>query len=83
LRNTPKLLVLENPTQGLDVHAADAMHAKIRTAANDGTGVVIYSSDLDELATISDRVVVVRGATIVSTSPDRESVGALLLETAR
>ncbi len=81
LNGRPKLLVLENPTQGLDVHAADSIHEKIRAAAGAGTGVVIYSSDLDELATIADRVVVVSRGTLTETSPDRESVGRLLLET--
>lgn len=83
LRNTPRLLVLENPTQGLDVHAAGTIHERIRTAANNGTAVVIYSSDLDELAAISDRVIVVRDGGVISTSADRESVGAVLLETER
>jgi ABC-type uncharacterized transport system ATPase subunit len=81
LKDNPRLLVLENPTQGLDVHAANAVHDKIRAAANAGTAVVIYSSDLDELAAISDRVLVVSRERVVSTSPDRESVGGFLLET--
>jgi ABC-type uncharacterized transport systems, ATPase components len=82
LRDQPELLVLENPTQGLDVHAAEAIHEKIRAAADSGTAVVIYSSDLDELAAISDRVVVVNRGSLASTGPQRESIGALLLETA-
>ena len=81
LRDKPALLILENPTQGLDVHAADAIHEKIRAAANSGTTVVMYSSDLDELAAISDRVVVVSQGDIVTTSADRELIGGLLLET--
>jgi ABC-type sugar transport system ATPase subunit len=42
----------------------------------------MYSSDLDELAAIADRVLVVSRGRVVTTGPDRESVGRLLLETA-
>jgi general nucleoside transport system ATP-binding protein len=82
LQNNPALLILENPTQGLDVHATNAIHDKIRAVASVGTAVVMYSSDLDELAAIADRVLVVSRGRVVTTGPDRESVGRLLLETA-
>jgi len=82
LIENPSLLVLENPTQGLDVHATDAIHEKIRSAAAGGTAVVIYSSDLDELAAISDRVIVVSQKGLARTSPEKDSIGRLLLETA-
>ncbi len=82
LKDHPALLVLENPTQGLDVHAANAIHEKIKAAANDGTAIVIYSSDLDELAALSDRVLVVSRGRIAAARPDKESIGSLLLETA-
>ena len=82
LKHKPALLVLENPTQGLDVHAAEAIHGKIRAATSSGTAVVIYSSDLDELAAISDRILVVSRRNVIDTSPERELIGRLLLETA-
>jgi general nucleoside transport system ATP-binding protein len=82
LKDRPALLVLENPTQGLDIHAAEAIHERLRAAADAGTAVVIYSSDLDELASISDRVVVVNRGSIANTSANRDAIGSLLLETA-
>jgi general nucleoside transport system ATP-binding protein len=82
LKDRPALLVLENPAQGLDVHAAEAIHERLRAAADAGTAVVIYSSDLDELASISDRIVVVNRGGIASTSANRDAIGSLLLETA-
>ena len=79
LHNEPALLVLENPTQGLDVKAASEIHDRIRAAAASGTAVLFYSSDLDELAEISDRVLVAGDWGIAVSAPDRESIGNLLL----
>ena len=79
LNDSPQLLVLENPTQGLDVHAAAAIHDRILSASASGTAVVIYSSDLDELAELSDRVLVVSAGKITSTEPDRDAIGSALL----
>ena len=79
LSDNPQLLVLENPTQGLDVHAAAAIHDRILSARDEGTAVVIYSSDLDELATLSDRVLVVSSRTVTNTEPDRVAIGRALL----
>lgn len=79
LHDEPSLLVLENPTQGLDVNAMSAIHDRIRTAAANGTAVLFYSSDLDELAEISDRVLVAGDSGIKFSVPDRESIGNLLL----
>jgi ABC-type uncharacterized transport system ATPase subunit len=80
LAGDPPLLILENPTQGLDVQAAASVHARIRAAAARGTAVVFYSSDLDELATIATRVLVMRPSGIVFSEPERESIGHLLLD---
>lgn len=79
LHDEPSLLVLENPTQGLDVNAMNAVQERIRTAAANGTAVLFYSSDLDELADISDRVLVAGDSGITFSEPDRESIGNLLL----
>lgn len=79
LSDNPDLLVLENPTQGLDVHAAAAIHDRVLSARANGTAVVLYSSDLDELAALSDRVLVVSGNTITVAEPDRDAIGRALL----
>jgi len=79
LIDDPPLLVLENPTQGLDVNAAAAVHERMRAAREAGTAIVFYSSDLDELVDLSDRVVVVGGRSVTISSPDRDEIGRLLL----
>ena len=80
LHDEPPLLVLENPTQGLDVQAAAAVHARVRAAAGRGTAVVFYSSDLDELAQIGNRILVVKASGFVFSEPEKESIGHLLLD---
>jgi simple sugar transport system ATP-binding protein len=79
LIQSPDLLVLENPTQGLDVNASVFVHERIRRARNDGAAVVFYSSDVDELAQLSDRVVVISGSSLTEVSPDRDEIGRALL----
>jgi len=58
MRSEPKLLLLDEPTQGVDVGArADAYHLVRRAVAN-GAAVVLVSSDFEELAEMSDRVLI-------------------------
>lgn len=79
LRGMPELLVLENPTQGLDVNASAFIHTKMREARERGAGVVFYSSDLDELAQLSDKVLVITSRGVVSVAADRAAIGNALL----
>jgi ribose transport system ATP-binding protein len=58
LRLEPSVLLVEEPTQGVDVSAKVDLHAAILSAANNGAAVVVSSSDMDELSAICDRVVV-------------------------
>jgi simple sugar transport system ATP-binding protein len=63
LSTRPRVLVVENPTRGLDLRATSAMHHEIRAAAAEGVAVLMYSSDLDEVLLLAHRVVVIcRGA---------------------
>ena len=79
LRHSPDLLILENPTQGLDINASAFIHEQIRHARENGAAVVFYSSDLDELAELSDRVIVVSGDTFIDVPADRDAIGRALL----
>ena len=80
LSTQPSMLVAENPTRGLDIRATTAVQARLRSARDRGTAVVFYSSDLDEVLAIADRIVVVHGGRVYDIeSPTRESVGRAML----
>jgi len=66
----PQVLVLAEPTQGVDVGAKEEIHKIIRSLADEGTAVLIVTSDLPEAIRVSDRLQVVRaGTTTVEFGP--------------
>ncbi len=60
LRTTPSVLVLDEPTQGVDVGSKADIHRLIDAAAAAGTAVVVCSTDDDELARLATEVIVMR-----------------------
>ncbi|MDQ1700226.1 MAG: ribose transport system ATP-binding protein [Frankiaceae bacterium] len=66
LRRRPKVLLLDEPTQGVDVGARAEIYQLIRRATEQGTSVVLVVSEPEELAHASDRVAVLRGGRIVT-----------------
>jgi simple sugar transport system ATP-binding protein len=81
LVSRPEVLVAENPTRGLDIKATADIHARLRVAADQGTAVVFYSSDLDEVLDMADRVVVVANGKTHAVEGDapRSRVGRMML----
>ena len=69
LATKPKLLILDEPTQGVDVGAKSEIHKIIRRLAADGLAVLMISSDLPEVLGMSDRIAVLRGGEIVAMLP--------------
>jgi ribose transport system ATP-binding protein len=65
LRNDPKVLLMDEPTQGVDVGAKAGIFELIAGAAAGGAGVLISSFDAKELALICDRVLVMRDGELV------------------
>ena len=69
LATEPKILILDEPTQGVDVGAKVEIHGLIRRLARQGMAVLMISSDLPEVLGMSDRIVVMRSGTVVSVLP--------------
>jgi ribose transport system ATP-binding protein len=66
LRTTPRVLLLDEPTQGVDVGAKAAVYGLVARAARDGAAVLLSSSDTKELAQLCDRVLVLRDGAVVA-----------------
>ena len=75
----PRMLVAENPTRGLDIRAARAVHDRLRKVAGSGAAVVVYSSDLDEVLLLATRVVAMHAGRLRECSLDRDAVGRAML----
>ena len=69
LATGPRLLILDEPTQGVDVGAKSEIHKIIRRLADEGMAVLLISSDLPEVLGMSDRIAVMRGGTITAIYP--------------
>src|SRR5205814_7996165 len=54
----PKVLIVAQPTRGLDIGAAGFVHRKFLELRSKGCGLIVISEDLEELLALSDRVAV-------------------------
>jgi general nucleoside transport system ATP-binding protein len=79
LDGDPALLVVENPTRGLDIRAIRSVHERLAAVAASGTAVFVYSSDLDEVLSFATRIVAVHAGTLRDVPLDREAVGRAIL----
>lgn len=69
LATQPKVLILDEPTQGVDVGAKGEIHRLIGELAEAGLAVLLISSDLPEVLALSDRLLVMREGTVVAELP--------------
>lgn len=82
LRRRPRLLLASQPTRGVDIGAIEFIHGKIMEVRNAGTGVLLFSSELDEVLKLSDRLLVMfRGQVVGAFSReefDEKKIGGLM-----
>jgi ribose transport system ATP-binding protein len=65
LRRGPKVFLLDEPTQGVDIGAKAELHRQLVEAADQGAAILVSSSDVDELAALCRRVIVLRNGRVV------------------
>jgi simple sugar transport system ATP-binding protein len=77
-----KLLIVAQPTRGLDVGSIEFIHKQIVRMRDEGTAVLLVSTELDEILSLSDRVAVMYAGEIIDTLPieqaERETIGLLM-----
>lgn len=69
----PRLLIVAQPTWGVDAGAAAAIHQALIDMARDGAAVLVISQDLDELFALSDRIAVIHGGRLSEAVPAADS----------
>ncbi len=79
LHGAPTALVVENPSRGLDFRATAAVRDALRAARDAGAAVVLFSSDLDEVLLLADRVYAMHNGALTETPSDRDLVGRAML----
>jgi ABC-type sugar transport system ATPase subunit len=74
-----RLLILDEPTRGIDVGAKAAIHALIDELASQGLGIILISSELPEVLNLSTRILVMRDGRLVGELQRHEATQELLL----
>jgi ABC-type sugar transport system ATPase subunit len=75
----PKVLILDEPTRGIDVSAKAEIHGLMGQLAQDGVGVLMISSELPEILGISDRILVMREGRVAGEfTPDQATQDDLM-----
>lgn len=74
-----KLLILDEPTRGVDVGAKAEIHALIGELAERGTAILVISSELPEVISLAERILVLRGGRLVGQLSRAEATQAALL----
>jgi ABC-type sugar transport system ATPase subunit len=82
LSTEPRLLLLNEPTRGVDVAARAEIHGLLSALATEGTAIILTSSETDELLDISDRILVMRAGRIVSELTGASATEAEIARTA-
>jgi len=74
----PRILIVDEPTRGIDVGAKEEVHALLNRLADQGVGILFISSDLPEVLAVCDRVIIVKNGqvsgTLMRTDASREQV---------
>lgn len=76
---SPRLILANQPTRGLDMGAAAEVGRRLLDARGRGAGVLLISEDLDEILGLADRIMVIRdGALVAAPRHDRAEIGLMM-----
>ena len=82
LLTRPEILLLDDPTRGIDVGAKAELYALIDRLCRQGMGVILTSSELPELLTLADRILVLAEGRLTAEFPRAEATEARIMEAA-
>jgi len=82
LAKKPKILMLDEPTRGIDINAKNEIYKLILTLAEQGLGIIMVSSELPEILALSDRILVLSEGNLTATIPIQEATESNILKAA-
>jgi ribose transport system ATP-binding protein len=82
LATKPKILLLDEPTRGIDIHAKNEIYKLIIKLAGEGMGIIVVSSELPEILAISDKVMVMTEGSITAKMLISEASEEVILKAA-
>ncbi|MBO0948615.1 sugar ABC transporter ATP-binding protein [Fibrella forsythiae] len=82
LATNPRLLMLDEPTRGIDINAKNEIYKLIELLAADGVGVIVVSSEIPELLTIADRILVMSEGRLTAELPIADATEDAILKAA-
>jgi ribose transport system ATP-binding protein len=82
LATNPKILLLDEPTRGIDVGAKAEIYQLINEMASQGMGIIVVSSELPEILAISDRILVLSESKLTATFSREEATEEVLMKAA-
>jgi rhamnose transport system ATP-binding protein len=82
LPSNPRVFIMDEPTRGVDVGAKAEIHNLVRMLADQGVAVLFVSSDLPELLSLADRILVVRDGRIVRELTGNEATDTTVMAAA-
>jgi ribose transport system ATP-binding protein len=80
LAKKPKVLLLDEPTRGIDINAKSEIYKLIKQLAGEGMGIIVVSSELPEILAVSDRVLVMCEGELTADIPANEATEASILK---
>ena len=72
--SSPKLIIANQPTRGIDVGASEFIRNKLVELRDEGMAVLLISADLNEILEVSDSIIVMNNGEIVAYLPDNKAV---------